>query len=201
MGLFKQIAPPYGQKVKDWSPHVYIFLRMVTWLDQKRTQVRVSELAEETFLEKEIVINFMPYLVTRNLVTITTQENLGNDDFEFEYTIPPEARKEARQFVTCYREHLKSRVRKEAEKAEKLDRLPRITFEAAAEHLKEGRKLSGKLEHPGMVEHLCRCVARLGMDTVSEIVDQVAELPTDQREEEFFNLYTKRRDELYPPQS
>ena len=149
----KHITPKAGTKIAEWPPAFQVFLRLITWDNQKREVSRLGDLAADLGLTPAAVTQALADLMGAKVLKVISQEKEADgEDWRFVYTLDQASVDSVSKFVRAQKEHLRAVKRKQDLK--RPAHLEPITFEQAAYFVKEGRAVCERfhLAQPHMIE-------------------------------------------------
>lgn len=186
--------------MKNVSLESKVALRLVSYAERNRTQAELRALAREigsTFanvmlavesLAKQQVITFKP--VTANL---------------FDFQVEPANRKELCLDASNYERHLQTLAHKGPPRPSvpPPPHLTPITEEQRAPWMAKALDVATRLNSPKIAKKIANCVARIGETEVTALLNRALEqsaatTPPKSAVRIFFEIYTKRRNELIP---
>ena len=205
VSAFKLPVHPPGVKLANAPIDYLILLYAVTLNAQGKDTLKSADISAHTGISVIKVNRALTALTTQKLIVPTQVISLS----EFKFKLPAEVMQALRQHARSYKEHLRAKATRAAERrahdaikqaaTAKLPPLPSALIETyTASAAAQATRL--QLAHLG--HKFAICMARIGEEAVIKLVDHViATHTTKSLRYHFFAVYTKHCQTLFAPPS
>jgi hypothetical protein len=199
-----KLGLPHGTKMKDAPPELRMLWRLITLTAQRVNKANLKVLAEAEAIGLAQGMAAVNLLVNDKHVTVSA---FNGSTFDFEFTVDNElAGNNVARDAASYRRYLEARKDKAIVPRSPGKHLPVIPEEEREPWMAKAKPLATKLlklEHEHTTWELAGCIARIGLEAVTELVNETCKQPHDRKDgarKDFFVAYRVKRDEHLQPE-